>query len=106
MHSVRAMCRLLGRSASGFYAWLDRGPSDRAKRDAELTVTIHKVHAEARGTYGVPRVHAELGAQGLHIGSGCAGPAATRGAHGKTCARPGPIGGGIVARIVNGLTVM
>lgn len=62
------MCRLRGRSASGFYAWLDREPSARSKRDAELTATIEKAHIDARGAYGVPRMLAELAAHGHHVG--------------------------------------
>jgi len=54
------MCRLLGVSSSGYYAWRDRPPSLRALHDAELTEIIRKIHVDSRGTYGVPRVHAEL----------------------------------------------
>ena len=45
-----------------------RAPSARAQRDAELTMQIHTIHLESRGTYGAPRVHAELAAQGIHVG--------------------------------------
>ena len=54
------MCEVLGVSASGFYAWLDRAPSAHARRDEELTALIHQIHVESRGTYGVPRMYAEL----------------------------------------------
>ncbi len=54
------MCRLLAVSTSGYYAWRDRPPSLRALHDAELTEIIRKIHVDSRGTYGVPRVHAEL----------------------------------------------
>ena len=57
---VRFMCRRLGVSPSGYYAWLTRPPAARAVADAALTATIHQVHAASRGTYGAPRVHAEL----------------------------------------------
>jgi putative transposase len=67
-YSITTMCRVLGVSPSGYYAWQFRAPSARAQRDAELTMTIHTVHLESRGTYGAPRVHAELAAQGIHIG--------------------------------------
>ena len=36
--------------------------------DAELTEKIRAVHSASKGTYGAPRVHAELAAQGLHVG--------------------------------------
>ena len=57
---VATMCRVLGVSPSGFWAWLRRDPSDRAVSDAALTDRIRTIHARSRGTYGCPRVHAEL----------------------------------------------
>jgi len=68
MHDIRPMCRALGVSSSGYYAWLDREPSERSKADAELLKTIERIHHEARGTYGVPRVHATLAAEDIHVG--------------------------------------
>jgi putative transposase len=62
------MCRVLGVSTSGYYAWQYRAPSARAQYDAELTMKIHTIHLESRGTYGAPRVHAELAAQGIRVG--------------------------------------
>jgi putative transposase len=59
-HSVVRMCRLLGVSTSGYYAWRKRPPSSRAQADAALTGTIRVIHAASRATYGAPRVHAEL----------------------------------------------
>ena len=47
-------------STSGFYDWRSRGPSARQIADEALTVMIRRVHAGSRGTYGSPRVHAEL----------------------------------------------
>ena len=57
---VTFMCSRLGVSKSGYYAWRDRPLSARAVADAELTERITTIHAESRGTYGAPRVHAEL----------------------------------------------
>ena len=57
---VTCMCRVLGVSPSGFWAWLKRPPSARACSDATLTATIAQIHADSRATYGMPRVHAEL----------------------------------------------
>jgi putative transposase len=62
------MCRVLGVSASGYDAWQRRRASARAVKDAVLTRRIHTIHLESRGTYGAPRVHAELAAQGIHVG--------------------------------------
>jgi len=67
-YEVATMCRVLGVSTSGYYAWQHRVPSVRAQHDAELTMKIHTIHLESRGTYGAPRVHAELAAQGVHVG--------------------------------------
>jgi putative transposase len=62
------MCRMLGLSTSGYYAWHGRAPSRRAQRDAELTKRIRDIHETSRGTYGVPRMHAELATEGHHVG--------------------------------------
>jgi putative transposase len=70
-HAIATMCRVLGVSPSGYYAWQHRAPSARAQRDAELTMKIHTIHLESRGTYGAPRVHAELAAQGIRVGRKC-----------------------------------
>jgi putative transposase len=59
-HSVVRLCRLLGVSPSGYYAWRQRPPSARARADVAMTATIREVHAASRATYGAPRVHAEL----------------------------------------------
>lgn len=53
-------CRVLQVSTSGYYDWRGRPPSDRSLADAELTESIARVHYACRGTYGAPRVHAEL----------------------------------------------
>jgi len=68
MHDVTKLCRAAEVSTSGFYAWSGREPSQRAKDDAELTRKIHVIHEESRATYGVPRVHAVLAADGVHVG--------------------------------------
>lgn len=59
---VKRLCRILAVSRSGFYRWL-AGASARAGRaraDAELAELINRIHQESDGTYGVPRVTAEL----------------------------------------------
>jgi putative transposase len=68
VHKVTKMCRALGVSTSGFYAWCEREPSERAKADAQLTLKIHAIHEQSRSTYGVPRVHAVLAADEIFVG--------------------------------------
>jgi len=62
------MCGALGVSPSGYYAWLDRKPSDRARRDEELTVKIETIWKENRKVYGRPRIFAELKEDGEEVG--------------------------------------
>jgi putative transposase len=66
--SVSTMCRVLGVSSSGYYAWRNRGPSCRWLADEALTERIRQIHEESRRTYGVPRVHFELVEKGGRIG--------------------------------------
>jgi putative transposase len=64
---VAFMCRRLQVSMSGFYAWCRRPESRRAKEDRRLAVLAREAHERGRKTYGSPRVHAELKAQGIAI---------------------------------------
>ncbi|MFI6744550.1 IS3 family transposase [Nonomuraea sp. NPDC050451] len=57
---VAVACRVLRVSTSGYYDWLGRPEPPRALRNKELTKIIRQVHADSRGSYGSPRVHAEL----------------------------------------------
>ena len=66
--SVLTLCRVLGVSPSGFYAWRGRAPSVRRRTDAVLLEHIRAAHAQSHCTYGAPRVHAELRATGTHVG--------------------------------------
>jgi putative transposase len=68
MHGITAMCRVLGVSASGYYARLKRPPAARARADVELSARIAAIHQNSRATYGAPRIHAELAAAGFHVG--------------------------------------
>jgi putative transposase len=68
VHSVATMCRVLGVSPSGYYAWRKRPLSTRARGNVELTVHIEGIHRLSRGTYGAPRIHAELAARGFPVG--------------------------------------
>ena len=53
-------CRLLGVSRSGYYEWKDRPLSAREQDNELLLKQIKQIHADSRGSYGSPRVHAEL----------------------------------------------
>jgi putative transposase len=67
-YPIVTMCQLLGVSPSGYYAWTKRQPSRRARADAALVAEIRTAHEASRGTYGVPRIHAELAAKGIRVG--------------------------------------
>jgi putative transposase len=54
------LCRALGVSRSGYYAWTRRPPSARALADARLVPVIRACHARSRATYGSPRIHQDL----------------------------------------------
>ena len=62
-HSVQRACQLLEVSRSAYYAH-QAGPCAHDRQDAELTERIITVHEVSAGTYGAPRVHAELRGQG------------------------------------------
>jgi transposase InsO family protein len=62
---VKIMCRVLEVSESGFYAWQQRPASARTEANAALLAQIRRVHQESRRTYGSPRIHAALRAEGV-----------------------------------------
>ena len=64
---VCVMCRVLRVARSGYYAWRRRGPSARSMRRTELAGKIRRVHSQSRGTYGSPRVHRALAAEGERV---------------------------------------
>ena len=61
---VTHMCRVLEVSRAGFYAWRSRAPSAAQVRREALTEQVARIHAQVKGRYGSPRVHAELVARG------------------------------------------
>jgi putative transposase len=67
-YPIASMCRLLGVSSSGYYAWMKRRLSRRAETDAALIGEIRAAHAASLGTYGAPRIHAELTTKGMQVG--------------------------------------
>ena len=66
-YPIRILCRVLRVSRGGFYAWRPRPLSTRAQNDVRLAVMIRAAHERSRRTYGSPRIHAELQAQGIAV---------------------------------------
>jgi len=66
-YPILTMSRVLNVSASGFYAWKLRSPSDHARADAILGDRIEAISRRSRSTYGRPRIHAELVEEGIRI---------------------------------------
>jgi hypothetical protein len=66
--SLRVMCRVLGVSPSGYYAWRSRPESTRSREDRRLKAKIRAFHAKSRGTYGSVRIHADLREDGESCG--------------------------------------
>jgi putative transposase len=64
-YPVTLLCRVLGLARSGYYAWRVRSLSPRQEHDQLLTSQIRSIFTDSRRTYGSPRVHAELKAQGI-----------------------------------------
>ena len=62
--SVYRMCELLEVSRSGFYAWLEREPGQREQDNDALLIEIQRIYELSRATYGSPRIHAQLEAEG------------------------------------------
>lgn len=56
-HPVRLMCRVLGVSPSGYYAWRGRPESARTVANRRLLADVRRLHAQHRGRYGSPRIH-------------------------------------------------
>ena len=61
-------CAILGVSVSWFYKWVDRGPTDRQRRRAELDARVRELFDASGSTYGSPRIHADLLAEGWRVG--------------------------------------
>jgi putative transposase len=61
-------CAVLGVSVSGLHNWLDRPPTDRQRRRGELDNRVRERFEASGRTYGSPRVHADLIAEGRCVG--------------------------------------
>ena len=64
---MKRLCALYRVTRAGYYAWRQRGVSVRAEQDRRLTMQIREIFEASRGTYGSPRVHRALAAQGVRV---------------------------------------
>jgi putative transposase len=67
MFPITVLCRVLDVSRAAFYASVDRPPSPHTVEDRRLAILIREAFERSRRTYGSPRVHAELAAQGVFV---------------------------------------
>lgn len=67
-HAVRLICRVLGVSASGYYAWRKRPEARRSREDRQLVVRIRAIHKSTKRRYGSPRIHHQLRDEGIRCG--------------------------------------
>ena len=67
-HGVVRLCSALGVSRGGYYSWLSRPESQRAREDRQLLPRIRAAFRESRRSYGSPRIHAELQEEGVRCG--------------------------------------
>lgn len=67
LFAVARMCRVLGVSTSGYYAWRKGPASGRRRKDAVLLARIREIHQGSRQTYGAPRIHAQLRQEGTLV---------------------------------------
>ena len=67
LYHLTTLCQVLEVSPSSYYAWRTRGPSAHTLADEKLTERIRECYKGSRGTYGAPRVHADLRDSGIHV---------------------------------------
>lgn len=67
-YPIEMLCRCLGVSRSGYYAWVGRAPSARQRADVRLTAQLRLAHADSDRRYGRPRLVRALRARGIAVG--------------------------------------
>jgi putative transposase len=67
-YPVPPMCRLLGVSTSGYYAWRKRPPSSRTQQEPRLEAEILAAHQRTRETFGAERLQKDLTEHGVQVG--------------------------------------
>lgn len=65
---IATMCRVLGLSTSGHYAWRQCGVCQRKLKDQRLLPRIRAYHAASLGRYGAPKIHTDLADEGWQVG--------------------------------------
>ncbi len=65
---VQRLCKVLGVSQSGYFAWRRRPASSRQREDLVLLAHIRSAFALSNETYGSPRMTRELQESGLRVG--------------------------------------
>jgi putative transposase len=66
-YPLTRLCRWLGVTPSGFYAWRQRPESTHAREDRRLKVLVHVSFAASKQRYGSPRIHEDLREQEEHV---------------------------------------
>ena len=69
-YPTSVLSRMLVVSASGYYAWVDRPPSKRAREEVRLELEIKAAHKRTRQTYGAERLQRDLAEHGVRVGIG------------------------------------
>ena len=69
-YPTSVLSRMLVVSASGYYAWVDRPPSKRAREEVRLELEIKVAHKRTRQTYGPERLQRDLAEHGVRVGIG------------------------------------
>jgi putative transposase len=67
-YPVPPMCRLLGVSVSGYYAWRKRSPSLRAQQEPRLEAEVLAAHQRTRESFGPERLQKHLDEHGVRLG--------------------------------------
>ncbi|WP_445665332.1 IS3 family transposase [Fodinibius sp. AD559] len=67
LYPIVKMSEVFGVSRSGYYSWMGRGPSDRAKENHRFTRRIKQIWLDSGKTYGSPRIHQQLLRQGEQL---------------------------------------
>lgn len=64
---ISKMSAVFGVSRSGYYSWLGRGPSARARQNRRLRTAIRRVWEASKKMYGSPRIHRQLAGEGWAV---------------------------------------